>query len=246
MKRYAGVPPVTIGSYGFCVPGLETPLCFAVVSDVHNFPSSLILNALRSISPDAVLIPGDFIQSRNDSKCGLEFLRCAASTWPVYCSSGKEHDFEGPILTAIEETGAVFLRNQAMFFRGVWIGGLNTLQLMGQPESIQQARIRIDRAWLEEFSRKEGYKLLLCHHPEYYVRFVREYPIDLILAGHAHGGQWRILGRGIYAPGQGLFPRYTAGLYDDRLLVNRGLGNSHWIPRINNGPELLKVELSCA
>ena len=91
-----------------------------------------------------------------------------------------------------------------------------------------------------EFSEEDGITILLCHHPEYYDRYIRAFSVDLTLAGHAHGGQWRLFGQGLFAPGQGLFPRYTSGLYEDRLLVSRGMANvPKWIPRINNRPELI-------
>ena len=68
------------------------------------------------------------------------------------------------------------------------------------------------------------------------------------MAGHAHGGQWRFFGRGIYAPGQGLFPKYTSGLYREGgeiLAVSRGMTNSvRWIPRFFDPCEILVLALS--
>ena len=86
--------------------------------------------------------------------------------------------------------------------------------------------------------------MLLCHHPEYYPKYIKDLPVDLTLSGHAHGGQWRLFGRGAYAPGQGIFPKYTAGVYENRLLVSRGLGNLYIVPKINNPPEILKIKIS--
>jgi len=101
-------------------------------------------------------------------------------------------------------------------------------------------------AWLEDFERQEGYKILLCHHPEYWrlrEPFLAERAIDLVLSGHAHGGQVRLFGRGIYAPGQGLFPRYTGGVYENRLVVSRGLSNTTIFPRLFNPPEVVFIRL---
>lgn len=217
---------------------------FAFVSDLHLFHNPYIFSALYSINPDAVLVGGDFIQSKNDTASGMEFLRHTASNWPVFCSSGKEYDFDDDLIKQIEDTGVVFLRNQSVYFQGLHIGGLNTLQLTGRTEEEKVALINTDRAWLEQFSKLSEYKILLCHHPEYYDMFVKDYEIDLILSGHAHGGQVRLFGQGLWAPGQGWFPKYTSGLYDGRLLVGRGIGNSHIIPRINNKPEILEIRLT--
>ena len=85
---------------------------------------------------------------------------------------------------------------------------------------------------------------MLCHHPEFYDEYPAKIDIDLILAGHAHGGRVRIGNRGLYAPGKGLFPRYVSGFYDDRMLVNRGVANvSMLIPRINNRREIIYLNL---
>lgn len=222
---------------------VSEPLKFAFVSDLHNYPNEPVFEAIRAIDPDAVLVGGDFIQSKLDTRLGMAFLRYVSERWPVFCSSGKEHDFDSKLVKAVEDTGAVFLRNQSVRFKGITIGGLNTIPIMGKPREEKDRLINIDREWLDEFEKVSGYKLLLCHHPEYYDMFVREYSADLILAGHAHGGQIRILGRGLWAPGQGWFPKYTAGLYDGRLIVGRGIGNTHRVPRINNGPEILEIRL---
>ena len=66
--------------------------------------------------------------------------------------------------------------------------------------------------------------------------------MDLIVCGHAHGGQWRLFGRGIYAPGQGLFPRYTSGLHGGVCVISRGLSGCTRIPRIFNPPEIPLIE----
>ena len=97
--------------------------------------------------------------------------------------------------------------------------------------------------WLKFFAALNGYKLLLNHHPEYYPDYIKELDIDLTLSGHAHGGQIRILGQGLIAPGQGFFPKYTSGMYDGRLIVSRGLANNAPpIPRLFNRKELIFIE----
>lgn len=92
--------------------------------------------------------------------------------------------------------------------------------------------------WLKSFCQQTRYKILLCHHPEYYPKYLADLPIDLVLSGHAHGGQWRFFRQGIFAPGQGWFPRLTSGIYD-RLVVSRGLANTAPFPRIFNPKELV-------
>ena len=96
-----------------------------------------------------------------------------------------------------------------------------------------------DLAWLKDFEQQDGFKILLCHHPEYRDRYLKDMKIDLILSGHAHGGQIRFAGQGLFAPGQGLFPKYTSGMYGN-LVVSRGLANTAgFIPRLGNPTEIV-------
>ena len=92
----------------------------------------------------------------------------------------------------------------------------------------------------------DQYTVLLSHRPELAVVYDR-YDVDLVLSGHAHGGQFRLpLIGGLYAPDQGLFPKYTAGVYemtDLTMVVSRGLGNSIFPLRFNNRPEVVVVTL---
>jgi uncharacterized membrane-anchored protein YitT (DUF2179 family) len=101
-----------------------------------------------------------------------------------------------------------------------------------------------DLDWLQEYSTRPGYKLLLCHHPEFYDKYLKDTDIDLILSGHVHGGQMRILGRGIFSPGQGLFPKYFHGCHDNRLVVSAGSSNTVSLPRWGNPCEVVIINLT--
>ena len=93
-------------------------------------------------------------------------------------------------------------------------------------------------------------KILLSHHPEYYPRYLEGRNIDLIFSGHAHGGQWRIpfVLNGLYAPDQGLFPKYAGGKYEKDgsvMIVSRGLARETTpVPRIFNRPEIVIVNIT--
>lgn len=110
-------------------------------------------------------------------------------------------------------------------------------------------RRTVDTEWLGEFEAQEGYKLLMCHQPEYWA--IREprltgHPIDLVVAGHAHGGQIRLAGRGLFSPGQGILPKYTSGVHHGEygdMVISRGLANHVPVPRLFNPGELVVLEL---
>jgi predicted MPP superfamily phosphohydrolase len=95
--------------------------------------------------------------------------------------------------------------------------------------------------WLPSFTSQPGYKIILSHHPEYWP-LLKDENIDLILSGHAHGGQWRFFNRGVFAPGQGWWPRYTKGVYEGKLVVSAGLSNTTWVPRLFNPTEVVYIE----
>ena len=69
---------------------------------------------------------------------------------------------------------------------------------------------------------------------------------DALRIPYAHGGQMRFFGQGLYAPGQGLFPKYTKGRYDGNngcMIVSAGMSNTYRIPRLFNPPEIVWVDV---
>ena len=115
--------------------------------------------------------------------------------------------------------------------------------------SVKHDRSLPDMDWLEGFSRTSGYHVLLSHHPEYFDHI--DPNIELVLSGHSHGGQWNYWSpvtrrwEGVFAPGQGVFPKYSSGVYENkgsRMVVSRGLSNTAPIPRIFNPTEIVYIE----
>ena len=233
----------------------------AVVADLHDRPYGEILPILETERPDLILIPGDLTErldrpSAEVSREGLSLLSRCAAIAPTFYSFGN-HEIgggHGRIYKArlkgegnlppfalrdewrqmIRESGVAFLDQGFTRHNGLVIGGLGSGLL--NPGGVP------DLSWLDAFSDADGYKLLLCHHPEYFARYLRPYNLDLIVSGHAHGGQWRIFGRGVYAPDQYLFPKYTSGVHENRLVISRGVCNTFPIfPRFFNPREVVVV-----
>lgn len=233
----------------------------AVASDLHNSSYDDILPLLRAATPDIILAPGDTLgalceQSSPDGELtrryldeaakndvGLAFLHEANAIAPTYVSVGNhEVSVSAASRRRIAETGAVLLDNSYVTLDGLLLGGLST----GGAHGLWHPSYPPKLDWLEHFSSLPGTKLLLCHHPEYWERHILGRGILLTVAGHAHGGQWRAFGRGLLAPGQGLFPRYTSGVHcreGQYMVVSRGLRKSCGVPRINNPPEVVVLEV---
>lgn len=221
----------------------------AVVSDVHNRNHGEILHRVSSEKPDIILIPGDLFSALNPEERhyapsqkhpndpGFELLSRFSDVAPTYFSLGNHESWvSDENRTRIARTGAVLLEDSFVSENGFLIGGLNSVMTPGDHRHTPAP----NTAFLAEFAAQKGKKLLLCHHPEVFDEHISHLDIDLVVSGHAHGGQWRIGSQGIWAPGQGLFPKYTKGIYRDRLVVSPGLSNHTWVPRIFN-PETVII-----
>ncbi len=223
---------------------IEQPLCLAFLSDLHHCPNEPILTALSKIKANALLVGGDFIHNNEFYERGFEFLKEATKLFPVFCAIGNhEKRYKGDLSSAVKNTGAFLLDNSFIDFMGIKIGGLTSGHDGDVVKGLFYSSIP-NLTWLDEFDNLDGYKVLICHHPEYFKKHILQTSIPLTLSGHAHGGQWRFFGRGVLAPGQGFFPKYTSGMYHHRLIVSRGIGNPRIVPRINNSPEIIIIKLT--
>ncbi len=222
------------------IPYEGDPLRLCVVADLHKGDPKAVAKAVIRLAPDACLIPGDLFESPPRRKegfyeSGMKLLRMISPYIPVFYAPGN-HDCTIPLHVRVEmeHLGTTVLEETHKQWGNIWLGGI--------PSSQYKKKRMPNLEYLKEFSSLEGYKLLLCHHPEYY-RYLKEFPINLVVSGHAHGGQWSLFGKGLYSPGQGLFPRYTKGLYHGNLVVTRGVGDTTLIPRICTPREILLLTL---
>ena len=230
---------------------------FALISDLHGESPVETIEALKKISPNYILAPGDIFEpllSCNNglNESGYELLEAAAKIAPTFYSfgnheiggnrswspkwkfaKGKKRTCTEENIERIKSTGVYFLDDEYAELDGITFGGLTSGLITDDNKP------NLD--FIEEFSRLTTPKVLVCHHPEYYKKYLRGRAIDLIVSGHAHGGQWRIFGRGVFAPGQGLFPKYTSGVFDNTLVVSRGLRKNSTVPRIFNPVEVVKI-----
>ncbi len=217
---------------------LRSPIRLAVVTDLHNGPFEDLLPLMEGV--DAILIVGDMVRRYSDGyDQALRFLQAAPDIAPTYYSLGN-HEIRlasrEAYMRGVAETRVTLLDNRVVRLRDdIALAGLT---------STRQTKPDEARALVDALAREEGFRLLMSHHPEDYPRYIRGKGIDLTLSGHAHGGQIQIGGRGLYAPGQGLLPKWTDGFYDhNRLLVSRGLTNTNPVPRWGNPCELILLTL---
>ena len=218
------------------------------ISDLHNREfgrdNCRLLALTEAQLPDLLVITGDLTDSyRTDLPKALDSARRLARLAPCYYVTGNHEqrmsrERQESFYRDLEAAGVIPLRNEAVH--------------MGLGEGFRLLGVDCDRGetgtLLELMHDRpaEELNILLSHKP-HYAKYYRQAGVDLVLTGHAHGGQWRLPGiGGLYAPGQGPLPRYTAGMYrlgDTVMCVSRGLGNSAFPLRIENKPEIVTVIL---
>ena len=217
-------------------------MVIAQISDYHGDDTcrEQILQSLREREPDAIAITGDLFDPGVEKE-SLSFSAQLASIAPVYYVTGN-HEARMENYPELEKEmralGVNVLRNEKMCIsRGeesITIAGADDRDMGEQPD-------------YEALCADEGFTLLLAHRPEE-IKAYAAAGADVVLVGHAHGGQFRIPGlqQGILAPGQGLLPKYTQGVFmlkDTMMVISRGIANLYFPPRLFNPPELVYVTL---
>lgn len=219
------------------------------VSDLHNKTfgrgQGKLLEKMKATAPDIIVITGDIIDRRRTKlRPALSFAVGAAKIAPVYYVAGN-HEAKSesyPKLAAgLEQRGIVVLNDAETVIRRQG----TSIHLLGLADPEFSSLPQLENN-LANLTTPGEYQVLLCHRPELFPLYAKNL-IDLSFTGHAHGGQFRLpkIG-GLYAPDQGIHPRYTSGLYwenSSALVVSRGLGNSLFPQRLGNRPQLVAVTL---
>jgi predicted MPP superfamily phosphohydrolase len=231
----------------------------AQVSDLHNArfgdENQRLLSLLRQTCPDIIVITGDLVDSYStDLETALDFAAQAVLIAPCYYVPGNHEariDNYDVLRDGLAQAGVGVLENQRLTLQrngdSVTLIGLTDPSF--RPYNIPDDEPTFVTHSLEALNVEEGYTIVLSHRPELFHVYAQQ-GVDLVFSGHAHGGQFRLpLIGGLFAPNQGLFPKYDAGLYvagDTRMLVSRGIGNSSIPFRFNNPPEITLTLLECS
>ena len=225
----------------------------AQISDLHNAEfgtdNQKLIDILKSEAPDAIVITGDLIDAqRTNTEIAESFVcRCMEIADCYYVPGNHEARLGGTydaFESALIADGVNVLRNGSVRIRKE----MDAIRIVGVDDpafaKASDAITNLD-AVLEALS-SDDFTILLAHRPELIDEYSK-WGIDLVLSGHAHGGQIRLPGiGGLYAPGQDFFPRYTSGNYtvgDTEMIVSRGIGNSAFPLRVNDRPEVVIVTL---
>lgn len=228
------------------------------ISDLHNGEfgknNEELLRLMSESKPDIIVITGDLIDAdRTNMEIALCFAQESVKIAPTYYVTGNHEAASSQryiLQDGLEAAGVIALEDKIIYLEregeeialvGLADPNFTPIEdrLNGVPDMIS--------AKLENLIGDESrYTILLTHRPELFETYV-DAGIDLAFSGHAHGGQFRLpfIG-GLYAPNQGFFPKYDAGIYIDgntNMVLSRGIGRSSIPFRFNNRPEVVVVEL---
>lgn len=220
------------------------------ISDLHNAEfgkeNKKLLETIRSCSPDIIIITGDLVDSNHTNvERAVAFVKEAVKIAPVYYVTGNHEYWLDPseneqMMQGILAAGAYDLDDEAVRIEK----GDSSFLLVGLDD--QHLSDETLKNLLQE--QKNELSIVLAHEPQYLQNYANA-EADLVLTGHAHGGQIRLpFVGGIVAPDQGFLPEYTSGQYnsaDTEMIVSRGLGNSIIPVRLFSYPEVVCVELRC-
>lgn len=226
------------------------------VSDLHNKEfgkkQEKLLKLTKEVNPNIIVVTGDAIDSRRTNmKIPIEYLSQVAKTYPTYYVTGNHerrindyNEFEKMLI----KSRVKVLNNQ---YENIKIGN-EEISLIGMKDIsfIKSKNKNIEYLNILNNIKKEtnnNFTILLSHRPDI-IDVYSKSNVDLVFTGHAHGGQIRLpFTDGLFAPNQGLFPKYTSGKfkkYNTDMIVSRGLGNSLFPFRIFNRPELIVTTLN--
>lgn len=236
----------------------HSSLKIALLTDLHSCfygeQQHEIMDILRLHQPDIILLGGDIyddvLAPDNTDQLLSQFK--TLNTRHIFYVNGNHELWLSPVeYTKIErrirQYGIHILHGQGVAIpnTNIYIWGV------ADPESGQFSQ---QLTSVGKQAKPKNVNILLTHRPEYIKNYLN-YSFDLIVAGHAHGGQWRIpkIVNGLFAPNQGFFPRYAGGQYlfqrtsthTSHFIVSRGLAreSTRYIPRVFNRPELVFIEL---
>ena len=233
---------------------VDSPIRLAVLTDLHacryGKNQEQLVAAVAAQNPDLVVMGGVVVGGEPGvgEWRALLTVKALAGRWPVYYAAGN-HEYRTGRLAEIKKLltacGAVVLDGKCVRVAAggqmVQIGGIDDPET---GEENWEAQLSAAGSGLDG----SHFSILLTHRPER-VSDYADSGFDLVLAGHAHGGQWRLPGliNGVLAPNQGLFPSYAGGRYEiggATLIVSRGLAReSTRVPRLFNRPELVVVDV---
>ena len=237
--------------YSIEVPHFTQTIKIALLTDLHGCHYGAgqreLLDAVHALEPDVVLFGGDILDDKMPWDASIIVLSELGATYPAFYVTGNHEYRTGKIPAVLEMVQSCGVRALINEVECIEING-QSIVICGLDDDSARRNPMETLNQLVQGVPDGTPSVLLTHRPEQIEAYL-QFNFDIILSGHAHGGQWRIPGvlNGLLAPNQGLCPVYAGGLYpfeETDFIVSRGLAKENIsVPRIFNPPELVLVEL---
>ncbi len=246
-------------NYNLTNSSVKKNIKIVLISDQHNHQfgkdDNRLVEKISEQKPDIIAVCGDMVtDSYANDDVMKNLLTKLVNIAPTYCCLGNhERNLlnQLDIKDDITGTGAVLLDNESVIFEKdnekFLIGGLSDYPYYEFNDGNENTP---EKVFWKNFCNlsNEYYSILLNHEPEYISNILNDSNIDLVFCGHTHGGLVRIpFVGGMYAPNQGWFPKYDKGEFDfenTKMIITAGLGNSNFLPRINNCAEICVININ--
>lgn len=246
---------------------LSSEIKLVLISDLHDHEfgenNLELVNMIAQEEPDLILMAGDFTNDESENEdIVLSLVKKLAKIAPIYFSMGNhELDYESrmgvDLAEKITDAGATVLEvaYEDIMISGesIRIGGMYeyAFALDGNDSTKPENMDSDVYQFLTEFQNTDNFKLMMAHRPDSFIfgEASKTWDIDLVVSGHAHGGQVVLpFFGGLWAPDQGWFPEYVHGLHEkDKIdiFITSGLGSQpEAVPRFNNPPEVAVITLT--
>lgn len=218
------------------------------ISDFHNATfggrdNASFVSKVSELEPDIIVLTGDLVDSNHANvDISLEMVRQIVNVAPVYYVTGN-HEYwlsgedKTKLFSGMEEVGVHILNNESATIEK----GEDFFLLVGLDD-----KSLYDNTLAGLLEGHEELNVVLAHEPQYIKDYSRN-GADIVMTGHAHGGQFILpLVGPVIAPDQGFFPQYTEGAFVEgttTMIISRGLGNSVVPVRLFNDPEIVVITL---
>lgn len=234
---------ITVPRYEFVTDKVTKDMRIVLLTDFHSSSygdnQQVLLDAVDRRHPDVILFAGDIMEEVRPHQHSIELLSQLDEKYPCYYVTGNHEEWSGgvdDIKKIIRECGVEILEGEYVDFGEIRICGVDNMlsakQYSNCVDSVEEGRFTV----------------MMSHRPDR-VDMYSGNGFDLVVCGHAHGGQVRIpyFLNGMYAPDQGLFPEYAGGRYTladgtTEMVVSRGLCKNQ-LPRVFNQPEVVVIDI---
>lgn len=260
--QYGILKNIAISTYQIVAIVVE-PIRIVQLTDLHNSEFGVknceLITLVEEQNPDIIVMTGDMINRDNEDLSVIKYLISElVNIAPVYYGYGNhevawEENYNSDLRSILFSTGAIVVNNDFLDIKlknqevriGGYMGYFHKAGMLSDRSKWEE-----EDAFADDFENTDRLKILLNHIPTQWVDwdYINKYPVDIVFSGHYHGGMIRIpfIDRGIYAPYVGLFPKNTKGVFEGSqatCILSAGLGSEYFVPRINNPPEIVVVDL---